>query len=69
LNGAWTPLFFGARKPTAALADLMALDVAAGKYAAEAAKVDRAAAMLVAPYLAWLGYATALNAATVVKSS
>ena len=69
LNGAWTPLFFGAHKPTAALADLMALDVAAGKYAAGAAKVDRTAAMLVAPYLAWLGLATALNAAIVARSS
>ena len=69
LNGAWTPLFFGAHKPTAALADLMALDVAAGKYAVGAAKVDRTAAMLVAPYLAWLGLATALNAAIVARSS
>lgn len=68
LNGAWTPLFFGARKPRAALVDLVALDAAAGKYAEAAAKVDRTAALAVVPYLAWLGYATYLNGGIVAKN-
>ena len=61
LNAAWTPLFFGARRPKAALADLAALDVAAGAFAAQAARVDQRAAVAFAPYLAWLSFASVLN--------
>ncbi len=61
LNGAWTPLFFRAHMPGAALVDLVALDAAASAYAVQAAKVDRQAALVVAPYLGWLAFATALN--------
>lgn len=68
LNGAWTPLFFGARKPAIALADLAALDGVTSAYLASAAKVDRAAAVAVAPYLGWIGFATALNTAIVAKN-
>jgi benzodiazapine receptor len=68
LNAAWTPLFFGAHRPRAALVDLIALDAAATAYAAAAAKVDRTAAALVAPYLAWLGFATHLNASIVARN-
>jgi translocator protein len=68
LNAAWTPLFFGARQPALALADIGALDVAAGAYAAAAAKVDKQAALVVTPYLAWLGFASTLNASIVVKN-
>jgi tryptophan-rich sensory protein len=68
LNAAWTPLFFGARKPAIALADIGALDVAAGAYAVAAAKVDKQAALVVAPYLAWLGFASTLNASIVAKN-
>ncbi len=68
LNGAWTPLFFRAHAPTAALADLAALDAAAGAYVATAAKVDRQAALVVTPYLGWLGFATALNGSIVAKN-
>jgi tryptophan-rich sensory protein len=65
LNAAWTPLFFGARKPGAALVDIGVLDAAAGAYTAAAAQVDPTAAKLMGPYLAWLGYATALNGSIV----
>lgn len=68
LNGAWTPLFFGARRPGLALADIVALDVAAAAYAASAARVDRTAAIVFAPYLAWLGFATLLNGSITVKN-
>ena len=61
LNGAWTPLFFGARRPDFALADIVALDAAAAVYARDAARVDTQAAAVIAPYLGWLGFATALN--------
>ncbi len=61
LNAAWSAIFFGARKPGAALLDIGALDVAVAAYANEARKVDTTAAWLVAPYAAWTGFATALN--------
>jgi tryptophan-rich sensory protein len=61
LNGAWSPLFFGARRPRLALGDLVGLTLGVAEYTASARKVDRAAAWLMAPYLAWLGYAGWLN--------
>lgn len=68
LNGAWTPLFFGARRPVAALVDIVALDATASAYVASALDVDRTAALAFAPYLAWLGFATYLNGAIVARN-
>jgi tryptophan-rich sensory protein len=68
LNGAWTPLFFGARRPVTALADIVALDAVAGEYMRAADKVDRTAALAVVPYLTWLGYATYLNGGIVAEN-
>ncbi|HEX4422266.1 MAG TPA: TspO/MBR family protein [Kofleriaceae bacterium] len=68
LNGAWTPLFFGARRPRSALVDIVALDAAAGMYADAAEKVDRTAALAIVPYLTWLGYATYLNGGIVARN-
>ena len=62
LNAAWSPIFFRMRAPRLALADVVALDAALAAYVHRAAKVDRPAALLAAPYLAWLGFATYLNA-------
>jgi tryptophan-rich sensory protein len=67
-NAAWSPLFFGLRRPRAALADAAALGVAAAAYARAAARVDRAAAWMMAPYLAWVGFAVALNGAIVARN-
>jgi len=61
LNGAWSPLFFGAHRARLALADLIGLASAVGTYTRTAARIDRPAAWLMAPYLAWLGYAGWLN--------
>ena len=68
LNGAWTPLFFGARRPVLAMADMVVLDAAALAYTAVASRVDKTAAGLVVPYLGWLGFATALNAKIVANN-
>jgi tryptophan-rich sensory protein len=68
LNAAWTPLFFGARRPILALADVLALDTAAAAYTTAAAKLDKPAAALTVPYLGWLGFATAINATIVTKN-
>ena len=69
LNGAWTPLFFGARRPRLALADLAALDATATAYTATAARVDRTAALAFVPYLGWLGFATYLNGYIVARNA
>lgn len=61
LNGAWSPLFFGAHRGRLALADLVGLTMGVADYALTARKVDPAAAWLMTPYLAWLGYAGWLN--------
>jgi translocator protein len=61
LNAAWSPLFFGAHRARLALADLVALAATLADYTRTAAKVDRPAAWLMAPYLGWLGYAGYLN--------
>ena len=68
LNAAWSPLFFGAHRGRLALADLVGMTVAVGDYTRTAAKVDRPAAWLMAPYLGWLGYAGWLNLGIVRKN-
>ena len=61
LNAAWSPVFFGARRPGAAVAVIGALLPAAAATAVESARIDRTAGLLYAPYLAWSAFATALN--------
>ena len=61
LNAAWSWLFFGKRRKRTALADISALGVSIAAYIAAARKVDRSAAVLVAPYLGWVCFAGLLN--------
>lgn len=60
-NAAWTPVFFGARRPKAALAVLATQLAATLAYTAAAGKVDRPASALMAPYIAWTCFAGVLN--------
>jgi tryptophan-rich sensory protein len=60
-NAAWSWLFFGQRRLKWALADNMALGASIAAYIAAARKVDRPAAVLVAPYLGWVCFANLLN--------
>jgi len=62
LNAAWPFTFFAARNRTAALTVIVALDITVAAEIAAAARHDRPAAVLLAPYLAWSLYATALTA-------
>jgi tryptophan-rich sensory protein len=62
LNALWSPVFFGARRPGAALAVIAALWAAVVWTIRESAKVSRPAAWLLAPYLAWISFAAYLNA-------
>jgi translocator protein len=61
LNGAWSPLFFGARRKRAAMADLIGLLGAVAAYTGTARKVDKSAAAMMVPYLGWLAFAGLLN--------
>ena len=63
LNGLWSPLFFGLGWRGAALACILVLDAAVLATVALFARRHRPAAWLLAPYLAWTLFATALNAA------
>jgi tryptophan-rich sensory protein len=62
LNAAWTPLFFAADAYGAALVDIVLLAVLVLATAVAFARRSRPAAWLLAPYLLWVLYATALNA-------
>ncbi|EME52941.1 TspO and MBR like protein [Amycolatopsis decaplanina DSM 44594] len=66
LNAAWTPLFFTAGAYTAALIDIIALDLVIVLTVVLFRRRSALAAALQLPYLAWTLFATALNAAVVV---
>lgn len=61
LNAAWTPVFFGLHAPGWALIIILALCGAIAATMAAFAGHDRLAAALLAPYLAWVAFATFLN--------
>lgn len=62
LNALWTPAFFGAHALGAALIVILALWLAILVCVVRFARVSRWAAALLVPYLAWVSFATALNA-------
>jgi len=66
LNFLWTPLFFAGQLLWAGLVDIVLLDVVLALLVVRAWRVDRVAGALLAPYLAWVLFATALNAAIAI---
>jgi len=58
--GGWTQLFFRRRRLGASAATSAAMVATGAAYVATAAKVDRPAAGLAVPFVAWLGFATML---------
>jgi benzodiazapine receptor len=66
LNIAWTPAFFGLRRPDLGLAVVVALWLAVAATVAAFDRVDRRAAALLLPYLGWVSFAAVLNYAIVV---
>lgn len=62
VNAGWTVAFFGRRSPATGLATIAALDVLNLALVRQAAGQDKVAAAALAPYAAWTGFATALNA-------
>ncbi|MFB6106465.1 MAG: TspO/MBR family protein [Halobacteriaceae archaeon] len=61
LNVAWTLTFFGSESVAGGLAVILALLVGIVATMVAFARVRRAAALLLVPYLLWVGFATYLN--------
>jgi len=62
LNLLWTPVFFGAQHPEAALLVIVALWIFIFLTIREFKKITLASGYLLVPYLLWVSYATYLNA-------
>ena len=62
LNAAWSPLFFGLQAPAPALACIVLMWLAILATIIAARPVSRPASWLLVPYLAWVSFATLLNA-------
>lgn len=63
LNLVWTPAFFGLQRPGLGLAVIVALWIAIVGTIVAFERVDRLAATLLVPYLAWVTFAAFLNLA------
>jgi tryptophan-rich sensory protein len=61
LNGIWSPVFFGARSPGAALAIIVLLWSAIILTILIFKKISKPAAWLLVPYIAWVSFAMVLN--------
>lgn len=61
LNAAWPWSFFAAERTGSGLATILALDVSNVCLVRRTARIDRAAALALLPYVAWTGFATALT--------
>lgn len=66
LNLAWTPVFFGLEQLWLGLVVIVALDLAVIATIVVFRRWSRTAALLLVPYLAWIGFATLLNASIAV---
>jgi benzodiazapine receptor len=62
LNVAWSGAFFGLRSPGLALVVIAALILAIIATMSAFSRIDGRAAWMLAPYLAWVSFATLLNA-------
>jgi translocator protein len=62
LNAGWNWLFFTARRPRWALAEILLMEASTLDLTRRAAHVDRPAAKMLIPYAGWVAFATALNA-------
>lgn len=63
LNLAWSVIFFGLQRPDLALLEIVVLVAAVAVILRWFWAIDRLAGVLFVPYLAWISFATVLNAA------
>jgi tryptophan-rich sensory protein len=68
IRSGYVPLAFGRRRLWAATADAAVLSAVMTRYAFLARRVDRTAALLAVPEVAWTAFATALSAAIAAKN-
>ncbi|MCK2219787.1 tryptophan-rich sensory protein [Actinomadura sp. ATCC 31491] len=68
LNAGWPALFFRARSPRWALAEIAALNLSNAVLVRQAMRADRVAGAALLPYAAWTLFATALNASIVRRN-
>ena len=61
LNAAWTPIFFGLRRPDLAVIEIVMLWASIVATIALFHPISPSAAWLLVPYLAWVSFASALN--------
>ncbi len=61
LNTIWSPIFFGAKNLFFALVIILAMWVFILKTIKAFSKIDKAASLLLYPYLAWVSFASILN--------
>lgn len=61
LNALWSFLFFGFRRPDLAFAEILILLAMIVVVQVKFARIDRTAALLWAPYVAWVAFASVLN--------
>jgi benzodiazapine receptor len=65
LNFLWSPAFFALQMPALALVIILCLVLTLVLFIQTAWRPDRTSALLFVPYLAWVGFASVLNAAIV----
>lgn len=63
LNAAWSPIFFGLKAPGWGLVEILLLWAAIAQTLRQFQRADWIAAWMLWPYLAWVSFATVLNAA------
>jgi tryptophan-rich sensory protein len=68
LNAGWNWLFFTARRPRWALAEILLMEASTLDLTRRAAQVDRGAAQMLIPYAGWVAFATALNASIAARN-
>ena len=62
LNALWSYLFFGLHNPLLALVEIVILWLMIFETYTQFKKIDKIASLLLLPYLAWVSFATILNA-------
>jgi tryptophan-rich sensory protein len=62
-NALWTPIFFGAKQPLIAFADIVLLWLAIAATIVSFYKISKLSAILLVPYIVWVSFAAVLNAA------
>lgn len=68
VNLTWSPVFFGLRRPDIALAIILMLWGMILSTIVLFTRVSGTAALLLVPYIAWVSYASSLNAYIVMKN-